>query len=91
MWRRQSSGPAIERTGRLSRGSERRDFVKLDHALVKYLPYAIEPGFDTRPPDMFDWRTLVTPRLQRMWNEIPLEVRCALVESYQKLAIDSPA
>jgi len=65
--------------------------VKLDHALVKHLAQAIEPGFDTRPQHLFDWRALVSPRLQRMWPDIPLEVRCALVESYQKLTTDMPA
>ncbi len=65
--------------------------MKLDHALVKYLAQAIEPGFDSRPQHVFDWRALVSPRLQRMWGDIPLEVRCALVESYRKLAVETPA
>jgi hypothetical protein len=57
--------------------------MKLEFPLIRYLGPAIEPGFDTTPRD--DWRLLVTPRLRRMWPNIPLEVRCAMVESFQKL------
>jgi hypothetical protein len=57
--------------------------LKLEHPLIRYLGPAIEPGFDTA--DRHDWRLLVSPRLRRMWPGIPLEVRCAMVESFQKL------
>jgi hypothetical protein len=57
--------------------------MKLEFPLIRYLGPAIEPGFDAGARD--DWRLLVSPRLQRMWPEIPLEVRCAMVESFQKL------
>jgi hypothetical protein len=57
--------------------------MKLEYQLVRYLAPAIEPGFDQAIND--DWRLLVTPRLRRMWPDIPLEVRCAMVESFQKL------
>jgi hypothetical protein len=80
--------PAFERRNRAGQkpGEAKGDaVVKLDHALVKYLAPALEPGFDRMPPGVLDWRSLTTPRLRRMWNDIPLEVRCALVESYQKL------
>ncbi len=56
--------------------------MKLEYGLVRYLAPAIEPGFDGTAND---WRLLVSPRLRRMWPDIPLEVRCALVESLQKL------
>ena len=57
--------------------------MKLEYPLVRYLGPAIDPGFDAEARD--DWRLLVNPRLRRMWPEIPLEVRCAMVESFQKL------
>ena len=57
--------------------------MKLEYQLIRYLGPAIEPGFDSAPKD--DWRLLVGPRLRRMWPDIPLEVRCAMVESFQKL------
>ena len=57
--------------------------MKLEYPLIRYLGCAIEPGFDTTERD--DWRLLVSPRLRRMWPGIPLEVRCAMVESLQKL------
>ena len=57
--------------------------MKLEFPLISYLGPAIEPGFEGSARD--DWRLLVSPRLQRMWPEIPLEVRCAMVESFQKL------
>ena len=57
--------------------------MKLEYPLVRYLGPAIEPRFDAGVRD--DWRLLVSPRLQRMWPEIPLEVRCAMVESFQRL------
>jgi hypothetical protein len=57
--------------------------MKLEHRLIRYLGPAIEPEFDA--PTQHDWRLLVSPRLRRMWTEIPLEVRCALVEGYQQL------
>jgi hypothetical protein len=56
--------------------------MKLEYQLVRYLAPAIEPGFDQANDD---WRLLVSPRLRRMWPDIPLEVRCAMVESFQKL------
>jgi len=57
--------------------------MKLEYPLIRYLGPAIEPQFDATPCD--DWRLLVSPRLRRMWVDIPLEVRCAMVESFQKL------
>jgi len=57
--------------------------MKLEYQLIRYLGPAIEPGFDSASKD--DWRLLVGPRLRRMWPEIPLEIRCAMVESFQKL------
>ena len=57
--------------------------MKLEYPLIRYLGPAIDPGFDAGARD--DWRLLVSPRLRRMWPEIPLEVRCAMVESFQKL------
>ena len=56
--------------------------MKLEYPLVRYLGSAIEPGFDQANDD---WRLLVSPRLRRMWPNIPLEVRCAMVETFQKL------
>ena len=62
--------------------------MKLEHRLIRYLGPAIEPGFDHNAAS--DWRLLVSPRLRRMWPGIPLEVRCALVESFPKLyGVDS--
>ena len=57
--------------------------MKLEYLLVRYLAPAIEPGFDRATSA--DWRLLVSPRLRRMWPDIPLEVRCAMVESFQTL------
>lgn len=57
--------------------------MKLEHRLIRYLGPAIEPAFDEAAAH--DWRLLVSPRLRRMWADIPLEVRCALVEGYQQL------
>jgi len=57
--------------------------MKLEYPLIRYLGPAIEPGFGAGERD--DWRLLVTPRLRRMWPSIPLEVRCAMVETFQKL------
>lgn len=57
--------------------------LKLEHGLVRYLSAAIEPSFDASAAN--DWRLLVSPRLRRMWPDIPLEIRCAMVESFQKL------
>ncbi len=57
--------------------------MKLEYPLIRYLGPAIEPEFDAVERE--DWRLLVSPRLQRMWPAIPLEVRCAMVEGYQKL------
>ncbi len=67
--------------------------MKLEFPLVRYLGPAIDPHFDAASRD--DWRLLVSPRLRRMWPEIPLEVRCAMVESFQKLygaeSVSAPA
>jgi hypothetical protein len=57
--------------------------MKLEYQLIRYLGPAIEPRFDDAPRN--DWRLLVSPRLRRMWADIPLEVRCAMVESFQTL------
>ena len=57
--------------------------MKLEYQLVRYLGPAIDPRFEDAPRD--DWRLLVSPRLRRMWADIPLEVRCAMVEGFQKL------
>ncbi len=57
--------------------------MKLEYPLIRFLGPAIEPEFDTYSHD--DWRLLVSPRLRKMWPSIPLEVRCAMVEGYQKL------
>jgi len=56
--------------------------LKLEHALVRYLSEAIEPAFDHSTDG---WRLLVSPRLRRMWPDIPLEIRGAMVESFRKL------
>ena len=43
--------------------------MKLEFPLIRYLGPAIEPGFEVGARD--DWRLLVSPRLRRMWPEIP--------------------
>ncbi len=62
--------------------------LKLEHGLVRYLSEAIDPAFDGSAND---WRLLVGPRLRRMWPDIPLEIRCAMVESFRKLYGAAPA
>jgi hypothetical protein len=57
--------------------------MKLEHRLIRYLGPAIEPHFETAA--QHDWRLLVSPRLRRMWTDIPLEVRCAMVEAFEQL------
>ena len=57
--------------------------MKLEYQLVRYLAPAIEPGVDQATSA--NWRMLVSPRPRRMWPDIPLEVRCAMVERFQTL------